>query len=594
MKNSSLIEKNGVPFIKVGDEELAAVAYITYFDERNEYEKFSKLGYRIYSVSVSTASRAINTSSGFMPFLGGIFDEKGKPDFLFLDRSIRAITDVCPNACIFPRIYLCMPEWWCKENPDECVMTPKDGMREALYSEKFKKDCGEMLKEIIRYINEQDYSENIIGYQLSGGNTQEWFHLDNREGSFADVALPYFNNYLKENRPDLAPLSKMPERIFENGFAKDIYMQEYIDFANDCVADTVEYFCKLAKEKTNFKQLVGAFYGYTLEVSNPVEGTHALYKLLDSKHIDFFSSPNSYVQSRPLGIDWGDMMPVSSVRLHGKFCFIECDIRTQLSLSPGESRKGSDPHNYYTSAVWRGPATDELSVMAMRKCYAHQLTHHHAFWWFDMFGHWYDTKALLTEAERSLRLAELHQKRGLDFDTELAVFVDERAYKHVARSGKEARAIYNLRTSLGASGIPYHVYLIEDFNRLVKDGFDYKAVIFACVPDTENIISAMNYCAENNIFFHKLSASKLEYTAQDWRELLIPSGVHFYTDTGEDVVYVGCGILALHAHDEGEKTLKLPRKVYVTAAWEKGKAVYTDTVTFTAMRFETKLFNIAD
>ena len=211
-----------------------------------------------------------------------------------------------------------------------------------------------------------------------------------------------------------------------------------------------------------------------------------------------------------------------------------------------------------------------------------------------MLGHWYDTKALLTEAERSLRLAELHQKRGLDFDTALAVFVDERAYKHVARSGKEARAIYNLRTSLGASGIPYHVYLIEDFNRLVKDGFDYKAVIFACVPDTENIISAMNYCAENNIFFHKLSASKLEYTAQDWRELLIPSGVHFYTDTGEDVVYVGCGILALHAHDEGEKTLKLPRKVYVTAAWEKGKAVYTDTVTFTAMRFETKLFNIAD
>ena len=83
MKSSSLLEKNGVPYLKIDNEELAAVAYITYFEERNEYKKFSDIGYRIYSVSVSTATRAINTSSGFMPFLGGILIKKTIPTFRF-------------------------------------------------------------------------------------------------------------------------------------------------------------------------------------------------------------------------------------------------------------------------------------------------------------------------------------------------------------------------------------------------------------------------------------------------------------------------------------------------------------------------------
>ena len=63
MKETKYIEKNGVPYFKVGEEEIPAVAYITYFEERNEYKKFTDLGYRIFSVSVSTASRAINSQA---------------------------------------------------------------------------------------------------------------------------------------------------------------------------------------------------------------------------------------------------------------------------------------------------------------------------------------------------------------------------------------------------------------------------------------------------------------------------------------------------------------------------------------------------
>ena len=594
MKETKYIEKNGVPYFKVGEEEIPAVAYITYFEERNEYKKFTDLGYRIFSVSVSTASRAINSTSGFMPYLSGVFDQKGIADFSMIDKSIRDVVKICPNAYIFPRIYLCMPTWWCEENPDECIETPVDGMREALYSDKFKTDCGEMLKQIINHINSQDYADNILGYQLSGGNTQEWFHLDERQGSFGDVALPYFNRYLEENYPGIPKLTAMPESIFVDGNARDDYMLKYRDFANDSVADTVDYFCRIAKEETDFKQLVGAFYGYTFEVINPVEGTHALSKLLDSKYIDFFSSPNSYVSSRPLGIDWGDMMPVDSIKMHGKFCFLECDIRTHLSLSPGESREGSDPRHYYTSAVWRGPKTDKLSCMALRKCYARQFAHRHAFWWFDMFGHWYDTEGLLSEAERSLRLAENYRERTLDFDTEVAVFVDERAYKLMPRDSDFARSVVRIRTSLGGVGVNYHSYLIEDFDRLMTNGIKYKAIIFACVADSEKMTSAVNYCSENKIFFIKFNENKYSFTAPELRNLLKGAGVHTFIDEGEDVLYTGAGLLALHAHDAGKKTIKLPRAVKVTPLTDEGKAVLTDTLRFDMEEFETKIFVISE
>ncbi len=593
MKRSCFIEKNGVPYIKIGDEELPLAAYITYFEERNDYECFAELGFKIYSVTLSTSARPINTSSGFMPYISGIFDKRNEPDFSIIDASIRKILGFCKDGYIFPRIYMTMPVWWCEEHLGECENT-NDGLRECLYSEVFRQDCGEMLKKIIAHINRQDYADRILGYQISGGNTQEWFHINRTTGSFTDAALPYFNKYLTENGYDLKPLSKMPSELIVDGELRGEYSLAYADFANDSVAETVNYFCRIAKEMAEFKQVVGTFYGYALEVVNPLEGTHALSKLLDSPYIDFFSSPNSYVNSRALGIDWGDMMPVDSVKLHGKVCFLECDIRTCNSLSPGESRVGADPRNYYTNAVWRGPSTKALSAMAMRKCYARQITHRHGFWWFDMFGKWYDGEELYREAECSLALLEKSEERALDFPTELAVFVDERAYKYQKINSAESKAVYNIRTSLGASGVSYHIYLIEDFDRVIRLENSYKAFIFATTESTNNINSAINYCRKNDISYIKLTDEKYSFTADEWRSFARESGVHLYTVSGEDVIYVGAGLFALHANEGGKKSVKLPRAVKVRELFSSADFELTDQISFEASEFETKIFELLE
>ena len=140
------------------DKELPALAYITYFEENNDYELFSQNGFEIFSVNVSLANQPINTKSGFSPSACGVFDTKGLSDFKDVDNSIKMIVDVCPSAYIFPRIYVTMPQWWIDENPSETVPVPHDKRREALYSHKFREDAAKMLTELIEHFQSFEYS----------------------------------------------------------------------------------------------------------------------------------------------------------------------------------------------------------------------------------------------------------------------------------------------------------------------------------------------------------------------------------------------------------------------------------------------------
>ena len=95
---SSVETKNGIPYLTVNGEEIASNAYITYFTEKARYDQFAAEGYKLYSVPIFFASQTINESSDVPPLGVGIFEEKGKPDFTIVDRKIKEILDVCPDA----------------------------------------------------------------------------------------------------------------------------------------------------------------------------------------------------------------------------------------------------------------------------------------------------------------------------------------------------------------------------------------------------------------------------------------------------------------------------------------------------------------
>lgn len=77
MKESKVIFQNGCPVLTVDGEKMPALAYITYFEENNDYELFAENGFRLFSVSVGLSNQPINAASGFTPHAGGVFDQKG-------------------------------------------------------------------------------------------------------------------------------------------------------------------------------------------------------------------------------------------------------------------------------------------------------------------------------------------------------------------------------------------------------------------------------------------------------------------------------------------------------------------------------------
>lgn len=592
LKESHVFLKNGNPVLKIGNKELPAIAYMTYFDERNDYKAFAAKGFRIYSVSVSLSYQPINTSSGFMPYTGGVFDKKGEADFSHVDAAMKRVLDACPDACIFPRIYVSMPKWWVLEHPDECVDVPNGQRRESLYSDVFRKEASQMLETLIRHFLECDYADHIFGYQLSGGNTQEWFHLD-LKGSYGASALKYFNRFLKKRNPVAQEVKELPplDEINESEIIFNPCLREFLRFASEEVVNTIEAFCRCVKDLVNRKQITGVFYGYSQEVMNPLWGTHALKTLLESDNIDFLSSPNSYFDQRALGADWADMMPVDSVKLHGKMCFIECDVRTFLTRTPGESRPGSDPLNVYTQKVWQGPPTEELSVYAVRKSLARQLTHKHGLWWFDMFGHWYAAERLMHEMEKSLYMYNRAVTgNGYETDAEVCVFIDEETHSNIGRKHPAYDSPFMMRKPLGAMGAPYDVYLISDFENIKWNEKAYKAAIFAVPYDEGNTDKCIGKLREKEIRAIRVSREKPLYNEDELMDFLGKSGVFLYSGT-KDVFYFGNGFIALHAKRAGEKIIRLPETLSVTDE-ESGETKVTNEIKGDFKTFETRIYRL--
>ncbi|MBR5153031.1 MAG: hypothetical protein IKW60_05875 [Clostridia bacterium] len=586
---SKVKTKNGNPCICIGEQQFPACAYVTYFEERNDYAEFTKHGFRMYSVSVSLASQPINTQSG-LNFGGGVFDQKGRADFSYVDQSISMILRACPDAYIFPRIYVTMPQWWIEEHPTETTEVPHGKRREMLFSDCFRHDAAQMLKELIEHFRTFFASDRVFGYQISGGNTQEWFHLD-LNGSLTQNALPYFNRFLEREYGEST--SKLPElsEAKGDGIITDTLLKKYVRFANKEVAKTIELLCEVAKKASCFEQIVGVFYGYTAEVVDGLWGTHALYDIIDSPSIDFFSSPNSYTNGRSLGVDWGDMMPVDSIKLHNKMCFIESDIRTFLTRTPEESRKGSDPQRYYTAELWQGPPTEEMSVYAVRKSLARQLTHGHGLWWFDMFGHWYSTDNLMKEMKTSHELyCYALDTQSDDFDTEVALFLDEKAYSEVGAFSEAASMPYKIRALLGYCGVPYHVYLTEDFDKVIQEK-NYKAVVF-CRPllskEAKKMCEKLNEKGIASYCIH--SQTKLPSVAE-LKAFFKKSNVFVYCDS-EDVFYIGNGFVAIHTQNGGKKELSFPKKIKITDVNTK-KCHITDHLTVDMKDCETLLFHFS-
>lgn len=597
--------KNKIPTLYIDDCPTAATAYTTYFEERSAYREFIAAGYDLFFVNASFTTLPINSEvTGFSPFRVGIFENPAQEDYTEFENAVNKILEACPQARIFPRINISMPKQWVDDHPNETVRTTKGGCRECLFSENFRRDGAALLRRFIKHVQKAPYAENLAGWQICGGMTQEWFHHD-LFGSLSPAAAKPYAEWHRKNYGTEMPLPSREEFLYrDDGVYVGENARHYAEFCNIAVAETIEFFAKTVKEETDYTQVVGTFYGYSLEVTSPLFGTHAVRKVIDSPHIDFFCSPNSYADARKLGADWPDMMAVDSIRSHGKLCFIECDIRTYLTVPVQKARPNEYPDGIYSptengkATVWAGPKTAALSREALRKAFAHQLVKGAGIWWFDMFGGWYDAPLLMKAIAEMKTIYETtvsDPKEDPLPESEVVLFVDETAYTYFCLNTAEPRVPYQARIVLSTSGVPYRIFLVEDADIALKN---CKAAIFSSVYDSENGKRAKELCEKRKIPYRCLPIDPscqdetIDRTVEELRSFYEHAHIFRYMESN-DILYVGNGFVALHAAEPGNKEIRLPCVCEVETIFGIGcEKQKTDCIRFAVCKYETVLFSV--
>ncbi len=585
--------RNGKPFINIDGELHSPLAYTTYFEECGDFSDFIKAGYRMFFINISLTDLPINNVTGFSPFLTGVF-EGDIPDYNEFDSIVHNILSECPDAFIFPRVNIAMPRKWIAENPSECIETPT-GMRESLCSEMFLHDGAELLRELISHIHSAEYSDRIAGYQICGGTTQEWMHHD-LFGSFSEMGLEKFRKWMLA-KYGIKNADVPSIETFTKGIVNDI-TRRYVEFSNEMVASAINHFAKELKKYINNEQIVGAFYGYSAFVGNSLYGLHGLHHIIDSPYIDFFSSPCAYDNVRQLGVDWGDMIPVDSLKLHGKLAFIECDIRTHLTRRMQDSRPGcySDDGFHLTDSngnktVWCGPETVDLSLSALRKAFSHQLTKSSGVWWFDMWGGWYHDEKIMDEICTIKVITDSSvNKNSEDYPhSDVVLFVDEKAYANIPYSTPLDRTVSATRVAMGNTGIPFDLCMIEDFSNVIDR---YKAAIFTAPIPSENGKNAMQMCKEKNIPYVTVTEEQTSFCTDELRDFLVENGIHCY-NPDRNVIYCGGGFVGIHAVNDGNIKITLPEKYRVRQLLGTGFAESeTELISLNMKQHDTVLFEL--
>ena len=596
MLKSKIETKNGKTCIYVDGKPVSPMAYTSYFDERGKFEDFINSGFDIFFVNVSFTTLPINPVTEFSPFRIGVFENPEREDYSEFETTVHRILRAHPSAVIFPRINISMPKWWVDSHPCDVYRTDKGALREIMFSDAFRTDGAQLLTRLIEHIKGSDYAHRVGGWMFCGGSTQEWFFRDFK-GDICPGAEDTYRRWVKkEYGIDGANLPSLDEYAYSGVAAQQSEnARRYALFSNLAIAETVDIFAETIKRATGYEQIVGTFYGYTFEARTATFGTYGLRRIIDSPNLDYFSSPNAYTLERCFGIDWADMMPVDSIRNHGKLCFIECDIRTYLTTGVQKARPGEYPDHIYTTngvSVWAGPPTCELSQYALQKSFAHQITKASAIWWFDMWGGWYDDPTLM---ETLRQMKQLYDNEPLAdssdaLSPEIVCFTDEQSHANLMTGSPHIDAIMNTRTAMGNTGVPYDSCMIEDAMHILPG---YKAAVFPFPIPSEAGRRAMELCERMGIPYLTTTADHYELTVDEIREFYKDCGMHFYTEE-KDVVYVGNGYIGLHSSIGGVKKLQLPRTYSVSSVFGADiPTKNTDCIEFELKANATALFTIS-
>lgn len=484
---------HGAPTIFIDGRPVPGMAYAAYGPSPKVFEEFGAAGVRLFSVMGTPTSHGYGLAAD-------CWLEPGHYDYTQLDQRFRMVLDACPDAYLFPRLYVSAPPWWLAEHPEAVVLyDPGDGTPvpfeqngrhvPSWASPAWREATCDALRRLIAHVESQPYADRVIGYHIASGTTEEWMMWGANDDAWTDYSpdnIAAFRRWLSARYRDdatlraawgdpdvtLATATVPPRRARAYSAAgvlrnpdTDTPSIDYVRYIADMTAETIDLLCATVKDATGGQRLAGVFYGYLLQLfgQRQQNAAHLAFDaVVRSRHIDFLCSPTSYA-FRAIGTGTTHVMaPLGSVLAHDKLWFDENDIRT--SLSPG---KVGD---------WGRPENVDGDILQQDRELAMVLTGGVAQWWFDVGANRYDDARLMAHLAHLTRVAAETLTADRTPVDQVAMVVDGRGLANINVGDRlMAPLMLNQIPTLARIGAPVGHYELSDVDRLER----HRLVLFA-------------------------------------------------------------------------------------------------------------------
>ena len=344
MSKFTIESRNGIPFLARDGVREVPVLYWMRELNAQDLRDIRKTGIHLFTCHWARNAMA-------HPYWIG----NGLYDFSWFDSQMAIFSECCPDCWLAPRIFVSAPDWWLEENPDECIgyAKPEGDIPKnvSFASEKWKREAGEALRQLLRHFKSMPWSDRIAGIQIASGHCGEW-HV------WWSYSIPGGSKAMeKRYGAPVPPPNQRGERFWKCFFSAG--------------AEAIDHFCRIVREETDY--LTMSFYGYFQNSDNPYLMHLAVDRLLRSDRVDVLASPHVYSRRLPGEDAYFRAYPASFAK-HGKLFIDEADDRTHLGSY----------HDYNGRRIM-GDTVEESLNMLYREL-GNAMTHCVGLWYMDIDG----------------------------------------------------------------------------------------------------------------------------------------------------------------------------------------------------------------
>lgn len=382
-----------------------------------DYRKFADSGYKLFNI-VNVFGYDIVKNN--IPERGSVWKGIGQYDFTMVDEYAEKLFSVVPDAKIVYFFDCSIPTWWIKQFPEEAVKLNdgSQGQLAAFSSKKFRADLTKALEDAMKYLASKPWSKRIVAFYAACGYDGQWFEpieyrgVNNRycdysvhmENKFRSFLRKKYNKDVKLLREawgnekvdfDNAPIPTREERNGKTYYLDPVKERNVIDYLY-CVSEQRDEVIDMLG--ATIKKTLGDIPFGTYYI--PYDVTYRIGQAQRPSSDGIYDYKNYNYAAAPLGYDLHDLHQPGTgsffaleqtQRLHDVFFIGEDDTRTYLSMQESAGNRNGAMITYNTLA-------------GMRRNASIKLVHGQGFWYFDMYGHWFEAPALqaLFRWERSI------------------------------------------------------------------------------------------------------------------------------------------------------------------------------------------------